>query len=218
MEDARAMARSSKAGRVSRMLGANNSSASVMASEGSDGTQVSGGVSGVSNFTAPSGRSAKGRMDKPARARGGRVKGRTNVTVIVQPQGGGGGADPLSAAMGAKMGAMAGGGPQGAGAPPMGAMPPGAMPPGAGGPPGAPSMGGTPPQPPMGGQPVPMRKRGGPVKVKMVDGAGGGLGRIADGKAQKAFMRAKGGPCWSGYEAVGTKKQGKRSVPDCRPS
>lgn len=218
MEDARAMARSSKAGRVARLLGANNSSASVMASEGADGTPVSGGVSGVSNGTTPSGRSAKGRLDKPRRARGGRVKGKTNVTVIVAPQGGQGGADPLSAAMGAKMGALstgAAGGPQ-TGAP----MPPSAMPAAApASPPQQPQQ-----RPPMAGQPVPMRKRGGSVKAKrMVDGAGSGLGRIADASAEKAFLRAKGGaakkgPCWSGYHAEGMKKMGKRTVPDCRPS
>lgn len=87
------------------------------------------------------GRASGGRLDRPARASGGKVKsGKTNVNVIIAPQGGGAGAVPPIAAPS----------PIAAGPPPIMPPRPPMMPPGAAGPlpPGA------------GGSPM-MRKSGG---------------------------------------------------------
>ena len=101
----------------------------------------------------------KMRLDRPARARGGSVKGKkgTTVNVVIAPQGGGAGGPPMPppGAMPPPQPTMIRPPP-----PPMGGgMPPGAMPP--------PGMGAPPP-----GM---MRKDGG--RVHMTAGAGSGEGR-----------------------------------------
>lgn len=109
----------------------------------------------------------KPRLDRVGYKKGGRVKGTTNVNVIIAPQGG----------------APAGGPPP---MPPPGAMPP--PPPGMGAGPGGPPM------PPPGPMP---RKNGGRVayasggKVPMDGGAGGGKGRLE--KIKEYGSRAKPG-------------------------
>lgn len=114
------------------------------------------------------GAKGKKRLDRVARAAGGRVgkKGATNVNVFVAPQGGD---TPKPVPVPVPVG---GGAPA---APPP--APPMAAGPGAGGPPPGMMRPGMPP--------IPMRKRGGRIKrvkggsVKVEAGAGSGLGRLA---------------------------------------
>jgi len=130
------------------------------------------------------------------RATGGAAKGKTNVNIIISPQGGGQGQDPMGAGVGMGQpptppmmppmpqgGMPQGGMPQG-GMPPMGGMPSmGGMPPMGG---GMPPMGGG--MPPMGGMPSMPYKTGGRVGNKMPKyqekdyGSGSGLGRLVKRK------------------------------------
>lgn len=152
-------ARAARSGRASRILGNANQSTSeaVMKAEGANGTPPTKKM--ADNVPIP-GKSPKSRFDKPKRARGGSVKkGKTNVTVIVAPQGG---AQPPQVAVAS-------------GAPPVPPMQPNAGPGPAMAPPGGAMPPQMPPRPPMGGPGMPMRRRGGAVKMA---GAGSGIGRL----------------------------------------
>lgn len=122
------------------------------------------------------GKTARARLDKYAR--GGKVKGKTNVTVIVAPQGGGA-RPPMAPPMPPPVIARPPVAPPMAGPP----MPPGGVNPGMM--PGGPPMG-APPGVPGG---MPMRKKGGRIKrwnggPVRKDGAGSGMGRLENKRKQ----------------------------------
>lgn len=157
-------AKASKSAKISRMIGSKSDAADkVEAAEGVSTTTAKSDV--PPSAGSDGGKMSKARGDRPARARGGAVKGKgkaTTVNVIVAPQSGG---QP-----GASVSAM----PPGAG-PGAGPMPP---PPSAA---PAPAMPPRPPMPAPGGAAIPMRKRGG--AVKLTGGAGGGTGRLEKAEA-----------------------------------
>tara|TARA_Y100000401_G_scaffold18494_1_gene12511 strand:- start:275 stop:424 length:150 start_codon:yes stop_codon:yes gene_type:complete len=41
--------------------------------------------------------------------------------------------------------------------------------------------------------------------------------KIASACKKKKMKKGKKGPCWKGYEMIGMKKKGGRSVPNCVP-